>query len=155
MLSLRHRRWGLPAGVCASTWIIASCASRPPAPVVTPAGPKVAVAVPESRPSEPPTPVADPIAVLLATSTRHYEEGARELKEGHLEAARAKFNLALEVLMLPARGARTEPRVREQFDRLVHQISAQEAMALVQGDGFRERQSEPAAIDALLDASKG
>jgi hypothetical protein len=47
-------------------------------------------------------------------------------------------------------GARSEPRVREQYDRLVERISAYEVTALAQGDGFAEKASEPASIDELL-----
>ena len=47
-------------------------------------------------------------------------------------------------------GARTEPRIREHFDRLVERISAYEVTALAQGDGFAEKKSEPASIDELL-----
>ncbi len=41
-------------------------------------------------------------------------------------------------------GGRTEPRIREHFDRLVDRISAYEVKALAQGDGFTEKQYEPA-----------
>ena len=37
-------------------------------------------------------------------------------------------------------GARTEPRIREHFDRLVDRISAYEVRALADGDGFTEKQ---------------
>ena len=47
-------------------------------------------------------------------------------------------------------GGRTEPRIREHFDRLVDRISAYEVKALAEGDGFTEKQYEPASIDELL-----
>ena len=47
-------------------------------------------------------------------------------------------------------GARTEPRVREHFDRLVDRISTYEVRALADGDGFTETKYEPATIDELL-----
>ena len=47
-------------------------------------------------------------------------------------------------------GARTEPRIREHFDRLVDRISAYEVRALAAGDGFTEKKYEPASIDELL-----
>ena len=50
-------------------------------------------------------------------------------------------------------GGRTEPRIREHFDRLVDRISAYEVKALAQGDGFTEKQYEPATIDELLAVS--
>ena len=47
-------------------------------------------------------------------------------------------------------GGRTEPRIREHFDRLVDRISAYEIKALAAGDGFTEKRYEPASIDELL-----
>ena len=93
----------------------------------------------------------DPVLELIAVSTVHFEAGERELQLGHLESARADFNRALEVLLESPFGGRTEPRIREHFDRLVERISAYEVTALAQGDGFEEQQrSESATIDELL-----
>jgi membrane-bound lytic murein transglycosylase D len=110
----------------------------PPAPVV------VEVREPE------PVPVHDPIADLIAESQRHFTSGERELGLGHLEQARASFDLAIEVLLKSPYGARTEARIRRHFDQLVERISAHEITALAQGDGFVEKKSEPASIDKLL-----
>ena len=83
-------------------------------------------------------------------STRHFETGQRELQLGHLDTAKTEFNRALEVLLESPLGARSEPRIREHFDRLVERISAYEVTALAQGDGFTERKLDPASIDDLL-----
>jgi membrane-bound lytic murein transglycosylase D len=64
--------------------------------------------------------------------------------------AKAEFNKSLEVLLESRYGGRTEPRIREHFDRLVERISAYEVTALAQGDGFTEKKYEPATIDDLL-----
>ena len=50
-------------------------------------------------------------------------------------------------------GGRTEPRIRDHFDRLVERISAYEVTALAQGDGFAEQRYEPATIDEILAVS--
>ena len=52
-----------------------------------------------------------------------------------------EFDRAIEVLLTAPGGARTEPRLREQFDRLVDRISALEVAALAEGDGFSEKPS--------------
>src|SRR4029077_2052578 len=65
-------------------------------------------------------------------------------------AAKAEFNLALEVLLASSYGGRTEPRIRDHFDRLVDKISTYEVRALATGDGFTEKKYEPASIDELL-----
>jgi len=96
---------------------------------------------------------SDPVAELIALSTRHFETGERELREGHLEMAKEAFNRSLEVLLESRYGGRTVPRIREHFDRLVERISAYELTALAQGDGFTEKKYEPATIDDLLSIS--
>jgi len=107
---------------------------------------------PPSRPArtEAPVPYQDPVERLIADSQRHFDAGQRELELGHMERARADFDRALEVLLESPYGARSEPRIRRQFDRLVDRISAQEITALGEGDGFAEKPSEPASIDELL-----
>ena len=105
-----------------------------------------------------PTPAApqretDPVAELLAVSTLHFERGQKELREGHLEMAKSEFNRSLEVLLESRYGGRTDPRIREHFDRLVERISAYELTSLAQGDGFTEKKYEPATIDDLLTSS--
>ena len=87
---------------------------------------------------------------LIAASSGYFETGQTELQLGHLESARTEFNKALEVLLESPYGARSEPRIREHFDRLVERISAFEVTALAQGDGFTEKKYEPASIDDLL-----
>src|SRR5262249_17966886 len=106
----------------------------------------------ESVPPAPVTaaPVEDPVLTLIATSDRHFKAGQRELEQGHVEAAKQEFNRAVDVLLESPYGARTEPRIREHFDRLVDRISTYEVRALATGDGFTEKKYEPATIDELL-----
>ena len=148
MLSPRLVRVGV---FCALVPLAAACATRvatapvPQPPVV------VSAPAPQVATSEPTVQPVDPVLELITVSTGHFETGERELKLGHLESAREAFNRALEVLLESPFGGRTEPRIREHFDRLVERISAYEVTALAQGDGFEEQQrSESATIDELL-----
>jgi membrane-bound lytic murein transglycosylase D len=93
---------------------------------------------------------SDPIADLIALSNSHFAAGQTELQRGHLESARSEFNQALDVLLESPFGARSEPRIREHFDRLVERISATELTSLAQGDGFTEKKYQTATIDDLL-----
>jgi membrane-bound lytic murein transglycosylase D len=117
-------------------------------PQVKPAASKSAVQNP--APAVVPQPPVDPIATLIQSSRNHFEAGERELKVGHLERARAEFDLAVDVLLESPYGARTDARLREHFDRLIDRISAYETTALAQGDGFAQKTDEPASIDELL-----
>ncbi len=97
-----------------------------------------------------PAPAEDPVLTLIASSDRHFQAGQKELDLGHFDAAKQEFNQAIDVLLESPYGARTEPRIREQFDRLVDRISTYEMKALAEGDGFTEKKYEPASIDELL-----
>jgi membrane-bound lytic murein transglycosylase D len=97
-----------------------------------------------------PQPILDPVADLLALSNRHFVAGEQQLQLGHLDMAKGEFNRALDVLLESRYGARSEPRIREHFDRLVDRISAHEVTALAQGDGFTEKKYDAASIDELL-----
>jgi len=109
----------------------------------------VAPAVLTPGPAAAPTP-EDPVVTLIAASERAFQAGQRELEQGHVEAAKQEFNHAVDLLLESPYGARTEPRIREHFDRLVDRISTYEVRALAAGDGFTEKKYEPASIDELL-----
>src|SRR5258708_21205980 len=101
-------------------------------------------------PAQAPT---DPVTTLIAASEQHFRAGQKELEQGHVDAAKQEFNRAVDVLLESAYGGRTEPRIREHFDRLVDRISTYEVRALAAGDGFTEKKYEPASIDELLAVS--
>jgi peptidoglycan lytic transglycosylase D len=95
----------------------------------------------------------DPVQTLISAADRHFKAGQSELEQGHFEGAKQEFNRAVDVLLESAYGARTVPRIREYFDRLVDRISAYEMRALAAGDGFAEKKYEAATIDELLELS--
>jgi membrane-bound lytic murein transglycosylase D len=143
-------RHGLTGAICALTLTTAACAASVSSPTVRPSTAPVAVAAPAPAAPAVSQPQTDPALELIAASNRHFEAGQRELQLGHLDTAKTEFNRSLEVLLESPLGGRTEPRVREHFDRLVERISAYEVTALAQGDGFAERKLDPASIDDLL-----
>src|SRR5687767_1442084 len=97
-----------------------------PAPVL-PAPAASAEAVPALELTAiPQVPVQDPIVTLIEASDRHFRQGQKELGLGHVEAARQEFDRAVNVLLESPYGGRTEPRIREHFDRLIDRISAYE-----------------------------
>jgi len=144
-----------PSRTCAVRFCIAFAAAVVLGVICLAADPAQAAQQPNSPPaaSSPIQQANDPVSELIALSTSHFEAGQRELGEGHLEMAKAEFNKSLEVLLESRYGARTVPRIREHFDRLVERISAYELTALAQGDGFTEKKYEPATIDDLLSIS--
>ena len=128
-----------PAYICVSLLVVAGCASRSTTTPVAPVAPPPAAAAPAPLPPRPAAaPAVDPIEALIAESNRHFDVGQREMQAGHLEAARLEFNRALELVMQWNTGPRSDPRLREHFDRLVERVSAVEILALAEGDGFAE-----------------
>lgn len=149
---MRHRAW-LPAPhvVCAAAALLAAaaCGSNPK-PQKTPTAPPAAVPEPAPALAPIPPPAPDPVSALIEQSQEHFRAGERELQQGHLEQARVEFDRAVDVLLESPYGARTDPRMRDHFDRLIDRINAHEVTALAQGDGFAERRTEPASIDEIL-----
>jgi membrane-bound lytic murein transglycosylase D len=121
--------------------------SPTPAASVRATAPDLA-ALPEQK--APAAPVEDPVLTLIAASDRHFKAGQAELEQGHVDGAKQEFNRAVNLLLESPYGGRTEPRIREYFDRLVDRISTYEVRALAAGDGFTEKKYEPASIDELL-----
>ena len=148
MLSPRLVRVGV---FCALAPLAAACATRVATAPVSQPPVVVNAPAPQVATPEPTVQTVYSVLELITVSTGHFETGERELKLGHLESAREAFNRALEVLLESPFGGRTEPRIRQHFDRLVERISAYEVTALAQGDGFEEQQrTESATIDELL-----
>ena len=130
--------------------VVGACGSQTQKLVVTPGhAAAVHVSVPATV-EVPQAPVEDPVLALIASSDRYFKAGQKELEQGHVEAAKQEFNRAVDVLLESTYGGRTEPRIREHFDRLVDRISTYEVRALATGDGFTEKKYEPASIDELL-----
>src|SRR5919204_2736112 len=106
--------WLPPAAIviALATWACGSGRNGQP-PKITPTLP-AGQPVPAASPVPAPAP-EDPIETLIVTSPRHFRSGQKELELGHLERAKAEFNQALQVLLESRYGARSEPRIREQF----------------------------------------
>ena len=125
------RRTAMRLAVITLLPLAAACSSAPKAaPVaILAAPPELPKAAQLDTPTRPPE---DPVLTLLAESDRHFKAGQNELSLGHVSGAREEFDRAIAVLIESPYGGRTEPRIREQFDRLVDRISTYEVKALAQ-----------------------
>jgi membrane-bound lytic murein transglycosylase D len=143
--------------LCALFPFVAACGSSIrnaalPANPTSAAAAQTPAQAPEAAPL-PPTPVEDPVIALIALSDQHFRAGQKNLELGHVEAARQEFDKALNVFLESPYDGRTEPRIREHFDRVVDRISAFEVNAPADGEGLTEKRYDPASIEELLAVS--
>ncbi|HET9372680.1 MAG TPA: LysM peptidoglycan-binding domain-containing protein [Vicinamibacterales bacterium] len=97
--------------------------------------------------------VVDRLSELIVEVELAFSEGRSEMEHGRIESARDHFDRAIDLLLSEPGGARSQPRLRAEFDSLLDRISALEVIALREGDGFTEAKSVPAALDDLLEAA--
>jgi membrane-bound lytic murein transglycosylase D len=95
----------------------------------------------------------DPAAAVVARADAEFALGERELEAGRVVTAREHFDRAIDHLLALPAGARSTVATSAAFDRLLDRISALELLALREGDGLAEAETEPAAIDELLSAA--
>jgi membrane-bound lytic murein transglycosylase D len=98
-------------------------------------------------------PSADPVADLIAVVEKEYAAGQQNYKAGHLEAARQNFDHAFDLLLGSNLEINSDPRLENEFDRIVEGINGFDMQAVQQGDGFTEQKSEPAPIDEANEAA--
>ncbi len=109
--------------------------------------------IPEPVATSSPAPSADPVADLIAKVEKEYQSGQDNYTAGHLEAARQNFDHAFDLLLSSNLEINSDPRLENEFDRILEGINGFEMQALQQGDGFTEQKSEPAPIDEANEAA--
>ena len=106
--------------------------------------PKPAPAI-EQKPA--PQEQQDAVAALIEQVEREYQKGQANYQAGHLEAAKANFDQAFDMLLKGKSGVQDDDRLQNEFDKIVEAVHNLEMQALKEGDGFTEQQAEPAPID--------
>jgi membrane-bound lytic murein transglycosylase D len=112
--------------------------------------PTITVAKPAPAPpqvEEKPVPKPDPVEPIVAAAEKEYQDGQANYAAGHLEAAKANFDRAFNILTQGPVDIKSDPRLQQEFDKIVEGTNKLEVQALKQGDGFTEQKSEPAPID--------
>ena len=94
-----------------------------------------------------PQPQTDPVEALLGAVEKEYRAGQANYNAGHLEAAKDNFDRAFSLLLESSMDVHGDPRLQEEFDKIVEGVHKLELQALQAGDGFTEQKSEPAPID--------
>ncbi len=98
-----------------------------------------------------PSPTNDPADALIAQAEKLLKSGQANYAGGHLEAARADFDQAFNLLVSSNLDIHNDERLEQEFSKVVESVHDLELVALKQGDGFSEPRSEPAPIDEAND----
>jgi len=118
-------------------------ANSVPANVIAPtAAPSVQAAVaaqpePEAKP-QPPQDAAHDRAVqqLIARAESAYSSGVQNYRGQRLEAARADFDRAVDMMLTSGMDLKSDAQLSDEFDKLLNSINSLEMSALKQGTGF-------------------
>ncbi len=96
-------------------------------------------------------PANDPADALIAQTEKLLKSGQANYAAGHLEAAKADFDQAFNLLVSSKLDIHSDERLEQEFSKVVESVHDLELVALKQGDGFSEPRPEPAPIDEAND----
>lgn len=85
---------------------------------------------------------------LIARVEQTYRSGVNNYREGHLEAARADFDSAVDQMLTSGLDLKSDPQLNDEFEHLLDSVNSLEIAALKQGNGL-----SPAIEAAPLDAA--
>ena len=155
------RRWAL-AAACVPLAMLAGCPQNQgaakatvPAQATAPVIAKVPNA--EAKQATGPQAAAAPKAVdpakaykdqqLINHAEQLYRSGVSNYSAGHLDAARADFNAAVDAMLTSGMDLKGDPQLADEFDHLLNAVNSLEMAALKQGNGFSPT-IEAAPLDA-------
>ena len=162
ILLKRSRRWGMVVA-CTPLILLAGCpqnqAAAPgkvPASATAPAIGNAASASAKQavQPVAPPAQTAESAAKarkaqqLINGAEQAYRSGVDNYRAGHLDAARANFDAAVDLMLTSGMDLKGDPQLSDEFEHLVDAVNSLEMSALKQGNGF-----SPALEEAPLDAA--
>jgi membrane-bound lytic murein transglycosylase D len=85
---------------------------------------------------------------LISHAEQLYRSGVDNYSAGHLDAARADFNAAVDSMLMSGMDLKGDPQLADEFDHLLSAVNSLEMAALKQGNGFT-----PTIEEAPLDAA--
>jgi membrane-bound lytic murein transglycosylase D len=157
------RRWALVAA-CVPLVMLAGCPqnqkaakAKVPAQATAPvlASGSAGNAVESGQPGKPSIAKAQPAdpaeaykeQQLINHAEQLYRTGVDNYSAGHLEAARASFDAAVDAMLTSGMDLKGDPQLADEFDHLLNAVNSLEMAALKQGNGFSPT-IEAAPLDA-------
>jgi membrane-bound lytic murein transglycosylase D len=119
------------------------------APALKPSAP----AAPANALATPPvTPASPQIQAVIDAVEVAYQSGVANYHAGKLQTAKADFDRAVDLMLSSSFDLRSEPQLRDEFDRVIDAVNTLEMEALKQGNGFAPK-IEPAPVDIANDVT--
>jgi membrane-bound lytic murein transglycosylase D len=89
---------------------------------------------------------------LIDAVEQAYQGGIGNYRAGHLEAAKASFDYAVDQMLLSGLDLKNDPQLSAEFERIVDAVNTLEMEALKQGNGFEPR-IESAPVEVANDVT--
>lgn len=89
---------------------------------------------------------------LIDAVEQAYQAGVNNYHAGHLEAAKASFDYAVDQMLTSGLDLKNDAQVAAEFDHIVDAVNTLEMEALKQGNGFEPR-TEPTPVDVATDVT--
>ena len=106
-----------------------------------------------NAPAAPAVPPASPqVQALIDAVEVAYQSGVTDYHAGKLQTAKADFDRAVDLMLTSNFDLRTQPQLRDEFDRVIDAVNTLEMEALKQGNGFAPK-IEPAPVDIANDVT--
>jgi membrane-bound lytic murein transglycosylase D len=155
------RRWALVAA-CVPLVMLAGCPQNQSATKATVPAQATAPAIATApvsgavQPGKPAANAAKPVdrataykeQQLINHAEQLYRNGVDNYSAGHLDAARASFDAAVDSILMSGMDVKGDPQLSDELDHLVSAVNSLEMAALKQGNGF-----SPTVEAAPLDAA--
>ena len=127
-------------------------AAIPPKPVAAPVQPTMAVS-PQKANAQPPIananpPKAESVSDLLASVQTEHHAALESFKAGNLEDAKQHFDRTFELMLKAPPELSSDPRIKQEFDKILEEVNSPEMAALQQVDST-DQKAEPAPIDEV------
>jgi membrane-bound lytic murein transglycosylase D len=100
----------------------------------------------------PVTPATPQIQAVIDAVEVAYQSGVANYHAGKLQTAKADFDRAVDLMLSSNFDLRSEPQLRDEFDRVIDAVNTLEMEALKQGNGFAPK-IEPAPVDIANDVT--
>ena len=89
---------------------------------------------------------------LIDEVEKAYTQGEANYRKGRLSEAKAEFDRAVDLMLTTGMDVKNEPKLQDEFDRIVDKVNALEMEALKLGNGFTPK-VEPSPADVASDVT--